>query len=90
MSPGMSLLAVTIGSILIIPPFVSIWGTGRRMQIAQRTVGVHGGSGLLWFVRHIIPVISVFAPVYLQYQLNKVWATQPEEMSGGLVAEAAA
>jgi hypothetical protein len=36
------------------------------------------GSGLLWFVLHIIPVVSLFAPVYLQYQLNKAWETRPE------------
>jgi hypothetical protein len=80
MSPGMSALAVTIGSILIIPPFVSIWGTGKRMQLAQRTADVHGGSGLLWFVLQIIPVVSLFAPVYLQYQLNQVWDTRPEPL----------
>jgi hypothetical protein len=71
---------ITIGSILIIPPFVSIWGTGKRMQLAQRTADVHGGSGLLWFVLQIIPVVSLFAPVYLQYQLNQVWDTRPEPL----------
>lgn len=82
MSPGMSVIAVTIGSLLIIPPFVSIWGTGKRMQLAQRAADVHGGSGLLWFVLHIVPVASLFAPVYLQYELNKVWGTRPEPMMG--------
>ena len=77
LSPGMSVLAVTIGAFLIIPPFVSIWGTGKRMQLAQRCAGVHGGSGLLWFILHMIPVVSLLAPVYLQYQLNKVWETRP-------------
>jgi hypothetical protein len=42
------------------------------MQLGQRCAGVHGGSGLLWFALHIIPVVSFAAPVYLQYQLNKV------------------
>ena len=82
MSPGMSVLAVTIGSILIIPPFVSIWGTGKRMQLSQRVADVHGGSGLLWFVLHIIPVVSLFAPVYLQHQLNQVWETCSEPSIG--------
>jgi hypothetical protein len=89
MSPGMSVIAITIGSILIIPPFVSIWGTGKRMQLAQRAGDVHGGSGLLWFVLHIIPVVSLFAPVYLQYELNKVWETRPEPMLGATPVAAA-
>jgi hypothetical protein len=89
MSPGMSVLAVTLGGILIIPPFVSIWGTGKRMQLTQRAANVHGGSGLLWFVMHIIPIVSLFAPVYLQYQLNQAWETQPAVVFGAPVAAAA-
>jgi hypothetical protein len=89
MSPGMSVLAVTLGGLLIIPPFVSIWGTGKRMQLTQRAANVHGGSGLLWFVMHIIPIVSLFAPVYLQYQLNQAWETQPAAVFGAPVAAAA-
>jgi Domain of unknown function (DUF4234) len=89
MSPGMSVLAVTLGGLLIIPPFVSIWGTGKRMQLTQRAANVNGGSGLLWFVMHIIPIVSLFAPVYLQYQLNQAWETQPAAVFGAPVAAAA-
>jgi uncharacterized protein DUF1707/uncharacterized protein DUF4234 len=81
-SPGMSVIAITLGGILIIPPFVSIWGTGKRMQLSQRVADVHGGSGLLWFVLHIIPIVSLFAPTYLQSELNKVWETREEPMIG--------
>lgn len=77
-SPGMSVIAVTLGALLIIPPWVSIWGTGKRMQLTQRAADVHGGSGLMWFVLHLVPVVSLFAPVYLQHQLNKAWETRPE------------
>jgi hypothetical protein len=82
MSPGMSLIAVTIGGVLFIPPFVSIWGTGKRMQLTQRAAGVYGGSGLLWFVLHVIPIVNLFALVYLQMQLNKVWQTRPQPTIG--------
>ena len=81
-SPGLSLIAITLGGILIIPPFVSIWATGKRMQLTQRAADVHGGSGLLWFVLHLIPFVSLFAPVYLQMQLNKAWETRPEQVIG--------
>jgi hypothetical protein len=89
LSPGMSVLAVTIGAVLIVPPFVSIWGTGKRMRLAQRAANVHGGSGLLWFVLCIIPVVSLVAPVYLQHQLNKVWETRPQPVIGPGAAIAA-
>jgi hypothetical protein len=72
-SPGVSVLAITVGWLVIIPPFVSMWGTGRRMEGAQRTAGVSGGSGPLFFVLHIIPIVSLFAPVYMQTELDKSW-----------------
>jgi hypothetical protein len=81
-SPGLSLIAVTLGAFLIIPPFVSIWGTGKRMQLTQRAANVNGGNGLLWFVLHLIPVVSLFAPVYMQTELNKAWETRPESTFG--------
>lgn len=34
------------------------------------------------FVLHMIPVVSLFAPTYLQSQLNKAWETQPEQIIG--------
>ena len=68
------MLAVTLGAFVIIPPFVSIWNTGRRMEGSQRAVGVSGGSGPLFFVLHLVPIISLYAPVYLQKELNKVWS----------------
>jgi hypothetical protein len=72
-SPGISVLAITLGALVIIPPFVSIWRTGRRMEGTQRTTGVSGGSGPLFFVLHIIPIVSLFAPVYMQTELNRAW-----------------
>jgi hypothetical protein len=88
-SPGMSVIAITLGAVLIIPPLVSIWGTGKRMQLTQRAAGVHGGSGLLWFVLHVIPLVSLFAPTYLQFQLNNAWATRPEPTIGPAVTATA-
>jgi Domain of unknown function (DUF4234) len=90
-SPGMSLIAVTIGGFLIIPPFVSIWGTGKRMQLTQQAANVDGGSGLMWFVLHLIPIVNLFAPVYLQHELNKAWETRsaPAFGAGGFATASA-
>jgi hypothetical protein len=75
-SPGTSVAAITIGGLVIIPPFVSIFRTGQRMQLAQRVGGVHGGSAPLFFFLSIIPIVSLLAPAYLQSELNKVWESQ--------------
>ena len=82
--PVMSLLAITIGWIIIVPPFVSIYRTGERIAQMQEDAGMerscNGWIGL---------VLSFFASLqslYYQYELNRIWARlgQPEE--GSLVA----
>lgn len=77
MSPGMSVVAITIGSFIIVPPFVSLFRTGKRMRLSRRVAEISGGSGGLFFLLSIIPIVSLFAPVYLQSELNAVWRTLP-------------
>jgi hypothetical protein len=89
-SPGTSVLAITLGVFIVIPPFVSIWRTGRRMEGTQRAIGVAGGSGPLFFVLHIIPIVDLFAPVYLQTELNKGWRELARQQSGQAQADFAA
>ncbi|MEV0090163.1 DUF4234 domain-containing protein [Streptomyces sp. NPDC050738] len=70
-SPGKALLAVTLGSILIVPPFVSVARTGSRIAQAQGAAGVtsdcSGGVGVL--------LLFVFGlmPLYYQGKLNTIW-----------------
>ena len=82
--PTLSLLAVLIGWIIIVPPFVSISRSGERIAQMQEDAGMerscNGWLGL---------VLSFFASLhslYYQYELNRIWARlgQPEE--GSLVA----
>jgi hypothetical protein len=50
-SPGISLLAVTLGSFLVIPPFVSMWRYFRRIGEAQTRAGLdHRISHVTGFV----------------------------------------
>ena len=76
-SPGMSVVAVTLGWFILVPPFVSIFHTGTRMRITRRVAGRPGGSGGLFFLLSIIPIVSLFAPTYLQSQLNGAWERLP-------------
>ncbi len=76
-SPGMSLVAITIGSFIIVPPFVSIFHTGTRMRITRRVAGRPGGSAGLFFLLWIVPVVSIFSSAYLQSQLNGAWERLP-------------
>ena len=38
--PGRSLLATSLGWILIVPPLISLWGFGKRLRRAENLVGV--------------------------------------------------
>jgi len=73
-SPGISLLAITLGLLIIVPALVSIYNGFKRVQAAQRLTGVtpiNGWIGLVLFL--------VFYPAlmgYMQSGLNPVWQAQ--------------
>ncbi|MEU3752159.1 DUF4234 domain-containing protein [Streptomyces olivoreticuli] len=69
-SPAGSLLTLMFGGWLIIPPFVSLYNTGKRIADAQRAAGLRptcsAGLGLL--LCFIFGLVSL----YYQSELNKV------------------
>jgi hypothetical protein len=68
--PGVSLLAVLLGWIILIPPIVSWVRTGGRIAQAQRLAGSqYRCSGLVGLLLQWIG----FGIVYYQSQANKVW-----------------
>lgn len=74
-SPVTSLLAILIGWIIIVPPFVSFYNTWKRLEAAEKLAGVDGAiEPVLGFV------ISIFvAPIghyLLQRDLNRVLESQ--------------
>lgn len=83
-SPLSSILAVTLGAVLIVPAVVSIFGTVHRVQRVERLAGrepVSSSVAVLW----IIPIFGILAPVLLQGHLNRLW----ERHLVGAVAEGA-
>ena len=81
-SPGKSVLAITLASVVIVPAIVSTITTFRRVQRAQRLTGqtpINGWIGLV-----LIIVISPAFYAYMQSGLNSVWQTvrnrSPEEI----------
>jgi hypothetical protein len=72
-NPGTSVLAITLGAFILVPPFVSIYKTGERIAQAQLAAGMPQTCNpalvlILW--------IFVFGtgPLYYQGELNKIWA----------------
>jgi hypothetical protein len=77
-SPGKSVLAVTLGALVIVPAIISIVHTGQRIQKAQRLAGVEPQlNGWLAVVMGLVIAPVMYA--YFQYELNKVWERVGEE-----------
>jgi hypothetical protein len=74
-SPGVAVLATTLGWYLIVPPFVSEWRFFRRIGRAQELAGMHDPIShvtgfLLWLLGAILFPIET---IYAQTHLNRLW-----------------
>ena len=76
-SPGTSLLAVTLGALVIVPAIVSLYNTFLRTQAAARLTGVEPLNG--WIALALYLLLGIAFPAYLQSGLNKVWGAQAEQ-----------
>jgi hypothetical protein len=73
-SPGTSLLAITLGALIIVPALVSFFNGFKRVQAAQRLTGIEPINGWIGLV-----LFLVFFPAlmgYMQSGLNAVWQAQ--------------
>jgi hypothetical protein len=78
-NPVLSLLAVMVGWIIIVPPYVSIYRTGNRIAQMQRRAGLEPTCNA-WIGLILGFFFSLFS-LYYQSELNKIWALygNPEE-----------
>ena len=77
-SPTKSVLAITLGSMIVVPAIWTHVTTFQRVQRAQRLVGIEPLNG--WIALILYVVISPAFYAYAQSGLNDVWRTvaQPE------------
>jgi hypothetical protein len=76
-NPGSSVLAVTLGALIIVPAIVSLYNTFARTQAAARLTGVEAPNG--WIALGFCLFLGIGFPAYLQSGLNKVWSAQAGE-----------
>lgn len=73
-SPGTSLLAVTLGALVIVPAIISVVNTYKRIKLSQQVTGVYPGDQINgWFVLLGFLLLAPVAYAYEQDALNKVW-----------------
>lgn len=80
-SPGTSVVAITLGAFIIVPPFVSLYKTWGRKRNAERLVGAPEGMepGLGWLLSVLISPVGHYI---LQSDMNKMLTHQ----AGGATA----
>lgn len=71
-SPAKSVLAVTLGALIIVPAVISVIHTFQRIQAAQRLTGIQPQANG-WLAIVMALVISPVLYAYEQSELNKVW-----------------
>jgi Domain of unknown function (DUF4234) len=75
-NPGNSLLAVTLGALIIVPAIVSVYNTFVRAQAAARLTGVEPLNG--WIALAFFLLLGIGFPAYLQSGLNRAWGAQTD------------
>jgi Domain of unknown function (DUF4234) len=74
-SPGNSVLAITLGALIIVPAIVTLWTTSGRIESSQEAVGMDRRvNGPIIFI--LLLLIGPVGIWYAQSELNKVWAAQ--------------
>jgi hypothetical protein len=74
-NPGNSVLAITLGALIIVPAIVTMWTTSARIENAQEAVGLERRvSGPVVFI--LLLLIGPVGIWYAQSELNKAWAAQ--------------
>jgi hypothetical protein len=77
-SPLLSLLAILIGWILIVIPFISMFRTFGRIRTAQEITGVPWDKASPWIgllLYFVALILLPFELVYGQTELNRLWQT---------------
>jgi Domain of unknown function (DUF4234) len=71
-SPGSSVLAITLGALIIVPAIVSMWRTCDRIQRTEEVAGVdRPANGPIIFI--LLLLIGPVGIWYAQNELNKAW-----------------
>ena len=79
-SPFVAIVAITIGGLLIVPPFISQWRFYKRIGRGQELVGLEHRishvTGILLFALALF--LLPFEIAYGQHHLNRLWERETE------------
>lgn len=73
--PMKSVLAVTVGALVLVPAIMSLFGTWKRLNAAEKLVGLEPGmSAGTGFILHFL--LGPVGTYFMQSNLNKVLEAQ--------------
>jgi hypothetical protein len=82
-NPGNSVLAITLGALIVVPAIVTMWTTSDRVERAQEVAGIERRvSGPIIFI--LLLLIGPVGIWYAQNELNKVWEAGRSGAGGAL------
>jgi DMSO/TMAO reductase YedYZ heme-binding membrane subunit len=82
-NPAIAVVAITLGALIIVPPWVSIFNTGGRIAKMQAVAGVPSTcSGLLGLIASFFFGLHI---LYYQNELNKIWTDLGSAPEGTVV-----
>ncbi|GAB3426494.1 DUF4234 domain-containing protein [Flindersiella endophytica] len=70
-SPAKAVLTMLFGWILVVPPFISVYNTGKRIAQAQKTAGLDSQCSPV--VGLILVFVAGLHTLYYQSALNQIW-----------------
>jgi hypothetical protein len=82
-SPGLAVLALIPGFIIIFPPYVSVWRTGDRIRRMQIAAGM--GPRCNPWIGLILSFFFSLHSLYYQVELNAIWDSYGAPEPGSVV-----
>jgi hypothetical protein len=70
--PGRSLLAITLGWLLIVPPFIAVYNTSLHVVKMEQRLGIPQQLSPALNLIFLL-IVGIVVPVYTQEHLNRVW-----------------
>jgi Domain of unknown function (DUF4234) len=71
-SPTRSLVAITLGWVIFVPPFIAIYNTAKHVQGDERRLGTQPELEPALTIALLV-LVSIVNGVYIQDHLNRVW-----------------
>jgi hypothetical protein len=78
--PAIAVVAVLVGWLVIVPPFVSVFNTGRRIAEMQKSAGMRPSCNA--WIGLILMIVAGLHSLYYQHELNQIWSHYGNPVEG--------